>query len=308
MDLYEAVEKDVSSALEEDVGKGDVTASLVPADALAYATVIGREDAVICGIPWFEACFRKLDPAVEIVWQVSEGDEIRASDILCTLHGNARALLSAERCALNFLQLLSGIATKTTSYVKAVEGTRAKVMDTRKTLPGLRYAQKYAVRIGGGENQRMGLYDAILIKENHILACGGVRKALEAASGSFLPVQIEVENMEELGDALEAGAKLILLDNFDVEGLKKAVEFTAGRALLEASGGVDLDTVGEIAETGVDRISVGSLTKDARRSTFPCASRFRCSPEKPAFRRALVVVDEKSNLGVRLFHCVLECL
>ncbi len=262
MDLYKAVERDISRALEEDVAGGDVTASLVPKDAMAYATVMAREDAVVCGIPWFEACFRDCDPSVEILWQVSEGREVEASEILCTLHGNARALLSAERCALNFLQLLSGVATKTRKYVKAVSGTKAKVMDTRKTLPGLRYAQKYAVRIGGGENQRMGLYDAILIKENHILSCGGVKEALQAASGSSLPVQIEVENMAELEEALEAGAKLILLDNFDLEGLKNAVEFTAGRALLEASGGVNLDTVREIALTGVDRISIGTLTKD----------------------------------------------
>lgn len=263
MDLYAVVESDVSKALDEDVGTGDVTASLIPEDANAHATVISRENAVLCGVPWFEACFRQCDPAVEIVWQAAEGDEIGASDVLCTIHGNARALLSAERCALNFLQLLSGIATKTRRFAKAVSGTRAQVMDTRKTLPGLRYAQKYAVRVGGGRNQRMGLYDAILIKENHIAACGGVRRALEeAARVPDVSVQIEVESMAELDEALAAGAKLILLDNFDVDGLRRAVEFTAGRATLEASGGVNLDTVREIAETGVDRISIGCLTKD----------------------------------------------
>ena len=261
MDLYQAVERDISDALEEDVGSGDATADLlVPENASAHATVTSREHAVLCGVPWFEACFRKFDPAVEFVWRASEGEEIEGP--FCSIHGKARALLTAERSALNFLQLLSGIATKTRKYVNAVSGTRAKVMDTRKTLPGLRYAEKYAVRIGGGENQRMGLYDAILIKENHIAACGGVKAALHAASVSYLPVQIEVENMQELSDALEAGAKLILLDNFDITGLKKAVEFVAGRAILEASGGVNLDTVREIAETGVDRISVGALTKD----------------------------------------------
>ena len=260
MDLYRAVENDVSKALEEDVGSGDATANLIPEAALAHATVISREHAVLCGIPWFEACFRKCDPSVEIVWHFREGDEIEGP--LCSVHGNARALLTAERSALNFLQLLSGIATKTRKFVKAVSGTKAQVMDTRKTIPGLRYAEKYAVRAGGGHNQRMGLYDAILIKENHILAAGGVKAAMMAASNSSLPVQIEVENMNELADALEAGARLILLDNFNIDGLKRAVEFAAGRAVLEASGGVNLDTVRKIAETGVDRISIGALTKD----------------------------------------------
>lgn len=264
MELYQAVDQDVSRSLEEDVGTGDLTANLIPEDHRALATVVSREDAVLCGIPWFEGCFRKLDPAVEIIWQVGEGDEVRASAALCSINGNARALLTAERSALNFLQLLSGVATRTRLFVNAVAGTKARVMDTRKTLPGLRFAQKYAVRIGGGENQRMGLYDAILIKENHILAAGGVKAALQAAFLSPVPVQIEVENLEELGEALEAGAKLILLDNFDVEQLEEAVGFTAGRAVLEASGGVNLDTVREIALTGVDRISVGGLTKDIR--------------------------------------------
>lgn len=264
MELYQAVDQDVSRSLEEDVGAGDLTANLIPEDHRALATVVSREDAVLCGIPWFEGCFRKLDPAVEIIWQVREGDEVRASAALCSINGNARALLTAERSALNFLQLLSGVATRTRLFVNAVAGTKARVMDTRKTLPGLRFAQKYAVKVGGGHNQRMGLYDAILIKENHILAAGGVKAALQAAFLSPVPVQIEVENLEELGEALEAGAKLILLDNFDVEQLEEAVGFTAGRAVLEASGGVNLDTVREIALTGVDRISVGGLTKDIR--------------------------------------------
>ena len=262
MDLFETVEKDVEAALLEDIGSGDVTADLVPVDAIATAAVISRVDAVLCGILWFEACFRRLDPAVEITWRFPEGAPIGPDDVICTVEGNARALLTAERSALNFLQLLSGISTKTRQYVLMLEGTKAVVMDTRKTLPGLRFAQKYAVRMGGGRNQRMGLYDAILVKENHILACGGIKGALEAASKSSLPVQIEVESMEELKQALESGAKLILLDNFDLQGLKQAVDYTAGRAILEASGGVNLETVRSIAETGVDRISIGALTKD----------------------------------------------
>ena len=264
MDLSEAVRKDVKAALEEDVGGGDVTANLIPEDAVAHAAVISRESAVLCGTPWFESCFRMLDPGVEIVWHYPEGSQVAPNDTLCNLKGNARAMLTAERSALNFLQLLSGVASKTRKFVEAVAGTHALVMDTRKTLPGLRLAQKYAVRVGGGSNQRMGLHDAILIKENHIAACGGVKAVLAAAAKVPKPVQIEVESMSELEEALEAGAKLILLDNFDLDGLRRAVRFVAGRAVLEASGGVSLDTVRSIALTGVDRISVGDLTKDVK--------------------------------------------
>ncbi len=264
MDLSEAVRKDVKAALEEDVGGGDVTANLIPEDAVAHAAVISRESAVLCGTPWFESCFRMLDPGIEIVWHYPEGSQVAPNDTLCNLKGNARAMLTAERSALNFLQLLSGVASKTRKFVEAVAGTHALVMDTRKTLPGLRVAEKYAVRVGGGSNQRMGLHDAILIKENHIAACGGVKAVLAAAAKVPKPVQIEVESMNELEDALEAGAKLILLDNFDLDGLRRAVRFVAGRAVLEASGGVSLDTVRSIALTGVDRISVGELTKDVK--------------------------------------------
>ena len=264
MDLSEAVRKDVKAALEEDVGGGDVTANLIPEDAVAHAAVISRESAVLCGTPWFESCFRMLDPGIEIVWHYPEGSQVAPNDTLCNLKGNARAMLTAERSALNFLQLLSGVASKTRKFVEAVAGTHALVMDTRKTLPGLRLAQKYAVRVGGGSNQRMGLHDAILIKENHIAACGGVKAVLAAAAKVPKPVQIEVESMNELEEALEAGAKLILLDNFDLDGLSRAVRFVAGRAVLEASGGVSLDTVRSIALTGVDRISVGELTKDVK--------------------------------------------
>ncbi len=264
MDLSEAVRKDVKGALEEDVGGGDVTANLIPEDAVAHAAVISRESAVLCGTPWFESCFRMLDPGVEIVWHYPEGSQVAPNDTLCNLKGNARAMLTAERSALNFLQLLSGVASKARKFVEAVAGTHALVMDTRKTLPGLRLAQKYAVRVGGGSNQRMGLHDAILIKENHIAACGGVKAVLAAAAKVPKSVQIEVESMNELEEALEAGAKLILLDNFDLDGLSRAVRFVAGRAVLEASGGVSLDTVRSIALTGVDRISVGELTKDVK--------------------------------------------
>ena len=264
MDLSEAVRKDVKGALEEDVGGGDVTANLIPEDAVAHAAVISRESAVLCGTPWFESCFRMLDPGIEIVWHYPEGSQVAPNDTLCNLKGNARAMLTAERSALNFLQLLSGVASKARKFVEAVAGTHALVMDTRKTLPGLRLAQKYAVRVGGGSNQRMGLHDAILIKENHIAACGGVKAVLAAAAKVPKPVQIEVESMSELEEALEAGAKLILLDNFDLDGLRRAVRFVAGRAVLEASGGVSLDTVRSIALTGVDRISVGELTKDVK--------------------------------------------
>ena len=263
MELQEAVERDVSRALDEDVGMGDVTAGLIPENALAFASVISREEAVICGMPWFEAVFRRLDPSVEIAWSLPEGGKACPDQTLCTVKGNARALLTGERSALNFLQLLSAVATRTRRYVEAVSGTRAAILDTRKTLPGLRVAEKYAVRIGGGQNQRMGLHDAILIKENHIMACGGVRRALEEAMKvPEVSVQIEVESHDELVEALEAGAKLILLDNFTVEALQEAVAVCSGRALLEASGGVSLGTVRRIAETGVDRISIGSLTKD----------------------------------------------
>ncbi len=263
MEFFEAVERDVTIALEEDVGDGDLTARLIPEDAVAVANVVSREDAVLCGSPWFEAVFRRLDPAVDIVWHIPEGGKVGQNQFICTVKGNARALLTAERSALNFLQLLSAVSTRTRSYVDAVAATRAVILDTRKTIPGLRIAEKYAVRIGGGQNQRMGLHDAILIKENHILASGGVKRALqEAGKMGEVPVQIEVENLEELDEAIEAGAKLILLDNFTMEKMEQAVKLVAGRAKLEASGGVSLGTVRRIAETGVDRISIGSLTKD----------------------------------------------
>ncbi len=264
-DLAPHIQANVRAALDEDIRNGDLTAQLIAPGTRGHATVITREAMVLCGTAWFDTCFHALDPACEIHWLVTEGTLTKPAQTLCEISGDARAMLSAERPALNFLQTLSATATRTRSYVEAVAGLKAKIMDTRKTLPGLRMAQKYAVLTGGGHNQRIGLFDGILIKENHILACGGIRPALEQASRLAPPgttVQIEVEDMEQLREALDAGAKLILLDNFDLGTLYSAVKLTAGRAELEASGGVNLKTVRAIAETGVDRISIGSLTKD----------------------------------------------
>jgi len=263
----EQLMSDVARALEEDVGSGDLTAQLVPAAQTARARVITREAAVIAGRPWFDACFRALDLGCAIDWRVNEGDTVAAGDELVEIRSNARALLTAERPALNFLQTLSAVATATRPYVEAVRGTHAAILDTRKTLPGLRIAEKYAVRVGGGQNQRLGLYDGILIKENHIAAAGGIAQVLEAAfrlAEGKVSVQIEVENIDELEQALAAGAPLILLDNFSLSDLRRAVQIAHGRALLEASGNITLATVRAVAETGVERISIGSLTKHIR--------------------------------------------
>ncbi|WP_371128755.1 carboxylating nicotinate-nucleotide diphosphorylase [Nitrosospira sp. Nl5] len=271
MGLSADIEKDVNQALAEDMGTGDLTANLVPADEIATATVVSRENAILCGIEWFEACFWQLDRQTEVRWFSQDGAAIGAGQALCEITGNARALLSAERSALNFLQLLSAVATQTRRHVDAVAGTGASIVDTRKTLPGLRLAQKYAVRCGGGVNHRLGLYDGILIKENHIIAAGGIEPALRAAeaiapAGVF--TQIEVETLDDLRSALGAGAKLILLDNFDLDRMREAVTLnvrsTSKTAVLEASGGITLDNIRMVAETGVDRISVGSLTKNIK--------------------------------------------
>ncbi len=267
LDLASSIRANVHAALEEDVRGGDLTAQLVPDHAPGHATVITRQAMVLCGTMWFEGCFREMDANAEIRWRLREGEVAQAGQLLCEIRGNARALLTAERPALNFLQTLSATATATRRYVDAVAGSKAKIMDTRKTLPGLRIAQKYAVAAGGGHNQRIGLFDGILIKENHIMAAGGIRPALDKAfhlASGGITVQIEVENLEQLREALGAGARLILLDNFSLDTMRAAVELTAGRAELEASGGVSLDTVRAIAETGVDRISIGSLTKDVQ--------------------------------------------
>jgi nicotinate-nucleotide pyrophosphorylase (carboxylating) len=261
--LQSSLERAVKDALREDIGERDLTASLIPEQQPATASIVCREAAVVCGIPWFEACFHEVDPATRIEWLVKEGDRVIANQTLCHITGEARALLTAERCALNFLQMLSGTATATRRYVDEIAGTNSRILDTRKTIPGHRLAQKYAVTIGGGMNQRIGLYDGILIKENHIAAAGSIAQVLEAARaiGKDVPIQIEVESLEELDQALNAGASMILLDNFSLDTLRKAVEITAGRAILEASGGVTIESVRGIALTGVDRISVGSLTK-----------------------------------------------
>ncbi len=262
-----AIECNVRAALEEDVSTGDLTAGLIPAAEIATARIITRADITVCGTAWAEACFRRLDASMKIEWTSTDGALLQAGQTLGTLSGRARALLTGERTALNFLQLLSGIATTTRRYVNAVDGTRAKILDTRKTLPGLRVAQKYAVLSGGGTNHRMGLYDAILIKENHIAAAGGVAAAMKTALAAAPPgvwIQVEVETLDQLQIALNAGARLILLDNMNTAQMRAAVAYTAGRAELEASGGITLDNVRQIAETGVGRISIGSLTKDVR--------------------------------------------
>jgi len=268
--LKAAFEANIRAALLEDIGSGDLTGRLVPEKAMAKARVIVREDAVLCGAPWFEAVMNQIDARICINWKHAEGARMAAGSEVCAIEGPARAILTAERSALNFLQLLSGVATSTRRHVEAIAGTKAVVLDTRKTLPGLRLAQKYAVRVGGGGNQRLALYDGILIKENHIAAAGGVAAALQAAAAMKVnaPVQIEVEDMNELQQALAAGATSILLDNFDLQGMRDAVALTAGRALLEASGGVNLETLRGIAETGVDRISVGALTKDVQATDY----------------------------------------
>ncbi|MFB9243428.1 carboxylating nicotinate-nucleotide diphosphorylase [Massilia antarctica] len=268
--LQTAFESNLLAALLEDVGSGDLTGKLVPDDTRVRARVIVREEAVLCGGPWFEGVMLALDPSIEVDWQYAEGDLMNAGSVVCTIEAPPRALLTAERAALNFMQLLSGVATVTRSYVEVVEGTKASILDTRKTLPGLRQAQKYAVRVGGGKNQRMALYDGILIKENHIAAAGGVAKALAAAQAldAGVSIQIEVETLAQLSEALEAGATSVLLDNFELGTMRHAVTLNAGRALLEASGGVTMDSVRAIAETGVDRISIGSLTKDIKATDF----------------------------------------
>lgn len=254
----------VARALAEDIGSGDLTAALVPVNARARAHIIAREAGVVAGIPWAQATFRQVDPEIRLRWCRSDGDALSQNSIFCILEGSARAILTAERTALNFLQLLSGTATLARRYAAAVAGTGARVIDTRKTLPGLRAAQKYAVAAGGCGNHRMGLYDAILIKENHIAAAGGIGAALARAAKAGVPVEVEVENLQELVQALDAGAARILLDNFAPEGLAQAVAVTAGRAKLEASGNISLVNVREIAQTGVDYISVGDLTKNVR--------------------------------------------
>lgn len=269
--VAELAHADAARALAEDLSGGDLTAGLVNAGRRARARVIAREAAVICGAPWVEATLHQVEPQLRMHWHVMEGQRCGAGQVVLEVEGPARALLSAERTAINFLQLLSAVATKTALYVDTVRGTRARIVDTRKTLPGLRLAQKYAVRAGGGMNHRIGLYDAVLIKENHIAAAGGVKPVLQAAArvaaqASF--VEIEVETLAQLEEALQAGAEMVLLDNMDLPTLREAVRLNAGRAILEISGGVTLDGLRSLAETGVDRISIGALTKDVKAIDF----------------------------------------
>ena len=265
-DLTGEIEANVRRALTEDIGSGDITAQLIPATRLAHATVITREAAVIAGSAWVDAVFRRLDPRVAVHWQVRDGERVGPDQALFHLEGPARALLSGERSALNFLQTLSAVATRCRHYADLVQGTAVKLLDTRKTLPGLRLAQKYAVTCGGCHNHRIGLFDAFLIKENHIAACGGIVEAVQAAHkiAPGKPVEVEVESLQELRQALDAGADIIMLDELSLDDMRQAVAITQGRSKLEASGGINESTLRSIAETGVDYISIGALTKDVK--------------------------------------------
>ncbi|WP_462379554.1 carboxylating nicotinate-nucleotide diphosphorylase [Pseudomonas sp. Marseille-QA0892] len=265
-DLQDEIGQNVRSALHEDIGSGDITAQLIPAHRLAHAKVITREEATIAGAAWVDEVFRQIDPSVVVRWHASDGQRVPADSTLFEVEGPARSLLSGERSALNFLQLLSAVATKCRHYADKVDGTQVKLLDTRKTLPGLRMAQKYAVTCGGCHNHRIGLYDAFLIKENHIAACGGIREAVEAAHhiAPGKPVEIEVEDLGELDQALSAGADIIMLDELSLDDMRTAVRITNGRARLEASGGINDETLRPIAETGVHYISIGALTKDVK--------------------------------------------
>ncbi|MBI3775133.1 MAG: carboxylating nicotinate-nucleotide diphosphorylase [Gammaproteobacteria bacterium] len=259
--------QDVRIALAEDVGSGDITARLIPASTLAEARVICRENAVVCGSEWFDEVYRQLDPKVHVIWRCADGEQVAAEQMLCIVQGPARSLLTGERSALNFLQTLSGTATVTRRYADALAGTQTKILDTRKTIPGLRAAQKYAVRCGGGQNHRMGLYDAVLIKENHIAAAGSITKAvtgIRRLMGTGFKIEIEVENISQLKDAIYAGVDIALLDNMDVKTIAEAVAVTAGRVRLEASGGITLENIRDYANTGVDFISIGAITKHVR--------------------------------------------
>ncbi len=264
MKLPENISSHVKLALQEDIGIGDVTADLIPKENQSKANVVCRDDATLAGTHWFNEVFHQIDPEVEITWHFQDGERVDANEIICTLSGNSRSILSGERAALNFLQTLSATATQTQKFVSKIKGTNARILDTRKTIPNLRDAQKYAVLCGGGKNHRIGLYDMILIKENHIMAAGSIAEAVKQAKQLHPDIRIEVEteNLEEFKEASEAGADVIMLDNFDLKSMREAVLENDGRISLEASGGVNLDTVRGIAETGVDFISVGQITKD----------------------------------------------
>lgn len=265
-DLHDVIRNDVRRALEEDIGSGDITAALIPNSQQSTATVISREDAIICGVDWFNEVFNQLDSSIETDWQVSDGDKVMPNQTLCHVTGPSRSLLSGERAALNFLQTLSATASISANYARLVVGTNTKILDTRKTIPGLRRAQKYAVTCGGCHNHRIGLYDAYLIKENHIAAAGSITNAITTARSlnADKKIEVEVENLAEVKEALSAAADILLLDNFNLEMLRDAVALNSGQAILEASGNVTLETVPAIAETGVDTISTGELTKHIR--------------------------------------------
>ncbi len=260
----ETISAQVATALHEDIGSGDVSAALIPNERSCSADLITRQDGVLAGTDWVDGVFRQLSAECRLEWQVSDGDQVQPGQLLCTITGPARPILTGERTALNFLQLLSGIATRTARYVHAVTGTQARILDTRKTLPGLRSAQKYAVTAGGGHNHRMGLYDMIMLKENHIGAAGWIAHAIKQARARFpdLPIEVEVEDLDQLDEALSASPERIMLDNFSLDDLKVAVQRASGKAILEASGGITLESIGSIAATGVDEISVGELTKN----------------------------------------------
>lgn len=262
--LEQSIQINVQQALAEDIGDGDITALLTPENEQATATIISRENMVLAGRPWVDALISQYDPTVQIVWLKEDGDSVNAGEAFLKLAGSARSLLTVERPALNFIQTLSAVATKAAFYVKQLEGTQTKLLDTRKTLPGLRIAQKYAVAIGGGQNHRLGLFDAFLIKENHIMAAGGIAQAIAQAHriAPNKPVEVEVETWDELNQALEAGADIVMLDNFSQQQMIDAVKYVAGRCKLEASGNITLDNLREVASTGVDYISMGVLTKD----------------------------------------------
>ncbi len=263
MHLLKSIDEVVLQALNEDIGEGDLTASLIPEDSMSKTRVITREKAVICGTCWFDSVFKQLDENVKVTWLVKDGDLVEPNQELVRLEGPTRPILTGERAALNFLQTLSGTATAAYNYAQVLEGTTTKLLDTRKTVPGLREAQKYAIRTGGGQNHRLGLFDGILLKENHIAAAGSITNAVTEAKTRYpeIPVEVEVENMEQLNEAIEAGSDIIMLDNFTNEQMKDAVKITNGRSRLEASGGYDKESLRAAAETGVDYISVGALTK-----------------------------------------------
>ena len=266
MKLPTNISQQVKLALQEDIGSGDVTAQLIPEDAASVATVICRDNAILSGIAWFEEVFKQINISTEIIWSFKDGDLVKAGSTLCTMSGNSRAILSGERAALNFVQTLSATATLTNTFVEKIANTKANILDTRKTLPNLRDAQKYAVLCGGGKNHRIGLYDMILIKENHIMAAGSITEAVKQAKKLHptIKVEVETENLVEFREASKAGADIIMLDNFELDTMREAVKENNGDVVLEASGGVDINTVGDIADTGVDYISIGEITKDIK--------------------------------------------